>query len=433
MDIWEKSIKRITKKGLKDYRQGDYIGKYGIEKDYESYLRGKQGGRQVEVDVNGRVIKIHQTEKAIPGHNLYLTIDARLQKKVESLLADKSGAVVAINPQNGMILAFASKPDFDPNIFVDGMTHKQWQRLVSDYQKPLHNKVLQGEYPPGSVYKIITAMAGIEENVVSLNEKIECHGHYRLGNRVYRCWKKYGHGWMNLVDAIRESCDVYFYQLGLQLGVDRLARYATACGLGKKTGSGMDLERPGLVPTSKWKLLHTGEVWQKGETLSIAIGQGFNLVTPMQMVCLISAVANGGILYQPQFIKSIQTVTGKTLFSARPKKSGRLPANLKTIQIIKKGLWEVVNQPGGTAYWHARDKDIVISGKTGTAQVVSLKKREESEDNNRYEDHAWFVAYAPSVDSRIAVAVLIEHGGHGSSAASPIAKEVIQTYLGTKQ
>jgi len=424
----------LRTKDIKKYRQGDYIGKYGIEKDYESYLRGEQGGRQVEVDVNGRVSKVHVTEKPKPGNNLYLTIDANLQKKVEQLLENKSGAVVAMNPSTGMVLAFASKPDFDPNIFVDGMTNKQWNQLVSDYDKPLHNKVLQGEYPPGSTYKIVTAMAGLEERVVSLNEKIECHGHYRLGNRTYRCWKKYGHGWMNLVDAIRESCDVYFYQLGLQLGVDRLAKYAKDCGLGKKTGTGIELERYGLIPTSKWKLLRTGEAWQKGETLSIAIGQGFNLVTPMQMVCLISAVANGGTLYQPQFIKSIQTVGGQTLFEATPKKTGKLPANQKTIQIIQKGLWEVVNKQGGTAYWHARDKEIEICGKTGTAQVVSLEKREGEEidatGKNRYEDHAWFVAYAPSVEPRIAVAVLIEHGGHGSSAASPIAKEIITSYLG---
>jgi penicillin-binding protein 2 len=432
--LGEISKKELKTKNIKQYHQGDYIGKYGIEKDYESYLRGEQGGRQVEVDVNGRVLKVHVTEKPKPGNNLYLTLDANLQKKVEQLLENKSGAVVVMNPNTGMILAYASKPDFDPNIFVDGMTQKQWQKLVSDYQKPLHNKVLQGEYPPGSIYKIVVAMAGLEKKVVSLNEKIECHGQYRLGNRTYRCWKKYGHGWMNLVDAIRESCDVYFYQLGLQLGVDRLAKYAKDCGLGKKTGTGIDLERKGLIPTSKWKLLYTGEPWQKGETLSIAIGQGFNLVTPMQMVCLISAVANGGTLYKPQFIKSIQTVGGKKLFEASPQKTGQLPANQKTIQIIKKGLWEVVNKQGGTAYWHARDKDIEICGKTGTAQVVSLAKREEEEekgvtDKSRYEDHAWFVAYAPSVDARIAVAVLIEHGGHGSSAAAPIAKEIITSYL----
>jgi penicillin-binding protein 2 len=432
--LGEINRKELRTKDIKTYRQGDYIGKYGIEKDYETYLRGIQGGRQVEVDVNGRVLKVHVKEKPKPGNNLFLTIDANLQKKVEQLLENKSGAVVAMDPNTGMILAFASKPDFDPNIFVDGMTRQQWNQLITDYQKPLHNKVLQGEYPPGSTYKIVTAMAGLEEKVVSLNEKIECHGHYRLGNRTYRCWKKYGHGWMNLVDAIRESCDVYFYQLGLQVGVDRLAKYAVKCGLGKKTGSGMDLERRGLIPTSKWKLLRTGEPWQKGETLSIAIGQGFNLVTPMQMVCLIAAVANGGVLYQPQFIKSIQTVGGKELFVACPKKNGRLPANQKTIQLIQKGLWEVVNKQGGTAFWHARDKDIEICGKTGTAQVMSLEKREEEENkstgNSRYEDHAWFIAYAPSVEARIAVAVLIEHGGHGSSAAAPIAKEVIKSYLG---
>ncbi|KPA18192.1 peptidoglycan glycosyltransferase [Candidatus Magnetomorum sp. HK-1] len=433
--LGEISGPELRKKGLKGYRQGEYIGKYGVEKNYEKYLRGQQGGRQVEVDVNGRVLKINVTEKAKPGHNLFLTIDAELQKKAEALLEGKSGAIAAMDPNNGMILAFVSKPDYDPNIFVDGMTHDQWNKLVHDYQKPLHNKVLQGEYPPGSVYKIITVIAGLEEKLISLNDKIECWGHYRLGNRVYRCWKKQGHGWMNIEDAIAQSCDVYFYQLGLQLGVDRLAKYAIACGLGKKTGSGLELERSGLIPTSKWKLLHTGEVWQKGETLSIAIGQGYNLVTPLQTLCLISAIANGGILYKPQLIKSIQTVAGKNLFMAQREALGRLPANSHTMKILKKGLWEVVNKTGGTAYWHARSKSIDISGKTGTAQVVSLKNQEENKsvDKSRYEDHAWFVAYAPSEKSRIAVTVLVEHGGHGSSAAAPIAKELIEAYLGREK
>jgi penicillin-binding protein 2 len=425
----------LKKKGLKDYRQGDYIGKYGIEKTLEKYLRGKQGGRQVEVDVNGRILKVNVTKKSTPGHNVYLTIDADLQKKAELLLEGKNGAIAAMDPNTGMILAFVSKPDYDPNIFVDGMTHDQWNKLVNDYQKPLHNKVLQGEYPPGSVYKIVTTIAGLEEKLITLNEKIQCFGSYRLGNRSYRCWKKYGHGWMNIEDAIAQSCDVFFYQLGLQLGVDRLAKYAKACGLGNKTGIALELERPGLIPTSKWKLLQTGEEWQKGETLSIAIGQGFNLVTPIQMLCLIAAVANNGIMYKPQVIKCIQTVGGQHLYDAQPKAMGILPASKKTLRILKKGLWEVVNKVRGTAYWHARDKSIEISGKTGTAQVISLKKQEEKEyeDKTRYEDHAWFVAYAPSVESKIAVAVLVEHGGHGSSAAAPIAKEIIKAYLGREK
>ena len=425
----------LKKLRLKEYRQGDYIGKYGIEKTLEKYLRGKEGGRQVEVDVNGRILKVLVTEKATPGHNVYLTINADLQKKAEFLLEGQSGAIVAMDANTGMILAFVSKPDYDPNIFVDGMSHDQWNELVHNYQKPLHNKVLQGEYPPGSVYKIITAIAGLEEKIVTLNEKIECRGSYRLGNRTYRCWKKYGHGWMNIEDAIAQSCDVFFYQLGLQLGVDRLAKYAKACGLGKKTGIELELERPGLIPTSKWKLLKTGEVWQKGETLSIAIGQGFNLVTPIQASCLIAAVANGGIMYQPQVIKSIKTVTGQSVFDAKPKVIGKLPASQKTMQLLKKGLWEVVNKKGGTAYWHARDEAIEISGKTGTAQVVSLKIQDDKDnkDKKRFEDHAWFVAYASSVDTQIAVAVLVEHGGHGSSAAAPIAKKVIKAYLGREK
>ena len=372
-------------------RRGDFIGKFGAEKAYENNLRGTRGGRQVEVNANGQVVRVLKTVAAKPGQDIYLTIDHALQKKAESLLRGVAGAAVAMEPGSGRILALASSPAFDQNYFAAGMSHEQWDLLISNPFRPMENKAIQGEYPPGSTYKIITAMAGLEEGVIDEDTEVFCPGFYRFGNRTYRCWKKGGHGQVKLNKAITESCDVYFYKVGELLGVDRLAWYATASGLGAPTGINLDKEAKGLIPTAAWKKRRTGVPWQKGETLSVAIGQGFNLATPLQMVGMVAAIANGGTRYKPT----------------------------------------ILNSDHGTARG-SRLADIEISGKTGTSQVISRKKddtRPEDERPAHLRAHAWFVAYAPSENPAIAVAVLIEHGEHGSGAAAPVARELIKTYL----
>ena len=428
----EISKEKINSKKYKNYRRGEYIGRFGIEKSYEKDLRGKRGGRQVEVNVKGQVLRVLNVVKAHPGHNIYLSIDAKLQKKAEELFKDKSGAVVAMNPSNGMILAMLSSPYFDQNMFVNKMTLKQWSDLVNDKNNPLQNKAIHGEYPPGSVYKIVTAMAGLEEGIVTQKDRVDCPGYYRFGNRTFRCWKRGGHGSVNIIDAIAESCDVYFYQLGQQIGVDRLSKYAKSCGLSLKTGIELDHEEDGLIPTSFWKLSQKGEPWIKGETLSIAIGQGYNLVTPLQIACLISAIANGGTLFKPLLINKIETVEGELVRKYKTEVSGKLKVSKKNLRLIRKGLWNAVNKKGGTAYWNARLDSIQISGKTGTSQVVGYKSKSKLK-KGLFEDHAWFAAYAPTRKSKIAVAVLVEHGGHGSSAAAPIAKELIKLYCENKE
>ena len=291
-------------------RGGDYIGRFGVEKSYENMLRGKRGGRQVEVNVRGQVVRVLKTVDALPGRNLYLTIDARLQKMAESLLAEKVGAVVAMDPDNGYILAMASNPTFDQNAFVSGLSHDEWNALLSNPDHPMTNKVLQGEYPPASTYKIVTAIAGLEEGVVDEKTIINCPGYYAYGDRVFRCWRRGGHGKVDMHRAIAESCDVYFYQVGEGVGVDRLAHYATALGLGSPTGINLDNESRGLIPTAEWKRKRMGEPWQLGETLPIAIGQGFNLTTPLQMATLVAAIANGGTLYRPVIVRAIETADG---------------------------------------------------------------------------------------------------------------------------
>ncbi len=418
-----------------DCRPGDFVGKFGVEKTFESVLRGERGGRQVEVNAKGQVVRVLQTVDARPGHNVYLTIDRGLQQKAEEMLRGVAGAVVAMDPGSGEILAMVSSPSFDQNAFVSGMTYDQWEALISNPNRPMENKAVQGEYPPASTYKIVTAIAGLEEGVIDEKTTFYCPGFYRFGNRVYRCWKKGGHGSVEVVRALAESCDVFFYQVGQRVGVDRLAQYATALGLGSPTDVALDHEADGLVPTAAWKRKKTGIPWQGGENLSIAIGQGYNLVTPIQMLGLVAAVGNGGVRYRPQILKRIENTQGDVVRSESPTEAARIEFSEKTMELVRRGLWEAVNTAGGTAFrsrWSAVD----ISGKTGTAQVVGRKEDETADDQeevaHHHKDHAWFVAYAPSEEPKIAVAVIVEHGEHGSSTAAPIARAMIETYLGGK-
>ncbi len=412
-------------------RRGDLIGKFGAEKAFESFLQGERGGRQVEVSANGRVVRVLKTVAAKPGQNIHLTLDFRLQKKTESLLRGVAGAAVAMDPASGRILALASSPSFDQNYFVSGMSHEQWDSLISNPFRPMENKAIQGEYPPGSTFKIITALAGLVEGVIDENTEFFCPGHYRFGNRIYRCWKRGGHGKVKIIKAIAESCDVYFYQVGAQLGVDRLAWYAKAAGLGSPTGIKLDKEARGLVPTAAWKKKRTRIAWQKGETLSVAIGQGFNLATPLQMAGMTAAIANGGTRFKPMILDSIKTADGRLIYQNEPQVMGKVPVTEHALELVRKGLWEVVNSDRGTARGSSL-VDIAFSGKTGTSQVISRKrddKRSEAEMPAHLRPHAWFVAYAPSEAPKIAIAVLVEHGEHGSGAAAPIAREMIKTFL----
>jgi len=429
--IGEINTKELQRDIYADCRPGDLIGKFGVEKSLETYLRGERGGRQVEVNANGQVVQVLQTVPARNGHNVFLTIDSRLQQRAEELLRDNAGAAVALDPNSGEILALASSPAFDQNDFITGLSRDKWNALVNNPLRPLENKAIQGEYPPASTYKIITAMAGLQEGVIDEHEILFCPGYYHFGNRNYRCWRRGGHGSVDLVKAIAQSCDVYFYQVGQRLGIDRLAWYAKAAGLGSKTGVELDHEGNGLVPTAAWKKKRTGIPWQPGETLSVAIGQGFNLVTPLQMAVFSASVANGGVRYQPTLVKQIISWDGQTVLQNKPRVAGRLPVSPENLALVQKGMWEVVQGERGTARI-ARLKEMEISGKTGTAQVVSREKAEESEKGKnvrKYKDHAWFIAYAPSDHPQLAIAVIVEHGEHGSSAAAPVARELIKTYL----
>jgi len=416
----------------KDYRLGSFVGKYGVEYKWESDLKGRDGGQQIEVDAFGREIKPMGKVEPIPGNNLILTIDLDLQMIAEEAFRDKNGALIAIDPKSGRILAMVSKPSFDPSIFARKITQEEWRDLMENPHRPLQNKGIQGQYPPGSVFKIITAIAGLETGTITPQTQLVCTGSYHYGNRNFRCWKDGGHGTLNLHRAIVESCDVFFYQVGLKVGVDNISRYASEFGLGKKTGISLPHEKSGTLPSSSWKRKYLGASWYSGETLSLAVGQGYLNVTPLQLALLISTIANGGKLYLPQIVERVENISGETLKEYPPVELGRVNVSERTLRIIQEALLGAVNEPQGTG-WGCALKEIKVAGKTGTAQVVRMPENFKKGDMNRmplrFRDHAWFVAYAPWEDPKIAISVLVEHGGFGAAAAVPIAKKVIEGYF----
>jgi penicillin-binding protein 2 len=430
--LGEVNQKELESGDFPHVRSGDQIGRYGVEKSFESYLQGRRGGRQVEVDVNGRVVQVLKTVDPVPGNDLHLTLDRPLQQLAEELLKDRDGAVVALDPSNGDVLVMASSPAFDQNDFIGGISNDKWRALMENPGRPMTNKAIQGEYPPASTYKTLTAIAALEEKAIDIDTTFFCPGFYMFRGRKYQCWSKHGHGRMTVVKALARSCDVFFYQAGEKIGVDALAQYARGCGLGRSTGIDLDHERQGLIPTSGWKRERFNEPWFPGETLSISIGQGFNLVTPLQMAVFTAAVANGGTLFRPRIVTTVKAVDGRVVAELEPEIIGGIPAGKKTLELVREGLTEVVQGDRGTAR-SIRITQIEMAGKTGTAQVFSRKTGEKFDNEKRertLQDHAWFVCYAPARNPVIAISVIIEHGAHGSSAAAPVAGTLVKKYLG---
>lgn len=431
-------IGEITEKQLSQAKDGEYhlgslIGQSGIEKLIEKELKGKHGSKQVEVDAYGRELRVVRSTEAIPGSNVTLTLSLKLQKLTAELLEGKNGAIVVMDPRNGEILAMASNPSFDPNIFASGISGAEWNKLTTNKYKPLQNKATQGQYPPGSVYKIVVATAALEEGIINPQTIFDCPGYFVFGGKVFSDWKKGGHGEVNLHRAIVESCDVYFYKVGARLNVDALARYAKGFGLGRLTELNLPEEKSGIVPSSEWKLKTMGEKWYPGETISIAIGQGYNLITPIQMATMISAVANGGTRYRPALIKKIESVNGKVIYQFKPEVLGILPARPSTLKLIREALKGVVNEQHGTGF-RAKINGITVAGKTGTAQVAKLREEWNTKDIEKipepFRDHAWFVAFAPFEQPELAIAILIENAGQGGSRFAPLAKRIIEAYFG---
>jgi len=431
-EVDEGDLKQAKEKA---YRMGSTIGKYGVEYEWEAQLRGVDGGRQIEVDALGREIKPLRSVESFPGNNVFLTIDYDLQQVAEEAYQEKHGALLAMEIKTGRILAMVSKPSFDPSVFARNITPQEWRALIEHPFHPLQNKGIQGQYPPGSVFKIVTAIAGLETRAITPQTQITCTGVFPYGDRDFRCWKEGGHGTINLHRALAESCDTYFYQVGLKVGVDAIAHYASELGLGKKTGISLPHEKSGIVPSTSWKKKRFGVSWYTGETLSFAVGQGYLNTTPLQILTLIAAVANGGRIMLPQVVERVEDVYGKKLKEYPPVETGRAEISKETLCLVQEALMAAVNEPRGTG-GAAALKEVKVAGKTGTAQVIRMAADFKKGDMNRmplkFRDHAWFAAYAPFEDPQIAIAVLVEHGGYGGAAAAPIAKKVMEKYFNLK-
>ena len=419
------------------YRGGDLIGKMGLEKLREKALRGEKGNSSSEVNARGFEQQLLTHVEPVPGNEVRLTLDIDLQKVAEESmdLEERSGAVVAMEVKTGRILVLASTPRLHLADFEGGISTKNWNALLDNPKHPLINKALQAMYPPGSTYKMVTALAGLAKGVITKDTTFFCPGHIDFGNRQYNCWKHGGHGTVNLKRAITESCDVFFYQVGMRLGVDVLAEYANKLGLGLKTGVELENEKSGLIPTREWKKKKYGVKWQDGETLSLAIGQGFNLVTPLQLCQMTAILANGGKRYEPQLIESVTDADGKVLESFTPKLAGELKEDEKKYLLqIREGMVEVIQGARGTARV-ARIEGINMGGKTGSAQVVRLEQYKHLQEEDipyKYRDHALFICFAPAEDPEIAVTVVVEHGLHGGSSAAPVARAVMRKYFANR-
>ncbi len=424
-----RDLKRLASRG---FEASDFIGRAGLEAQFEDLLRGKKGRQLVEVDARGRIRRVVAEEPPQIGKSLVLTVDSIFERKAYALLEGKSGAMVVLDPRDGRVLALVSAPGIEPARFLKGFSYEEWKTIQKDVKNPLLNKALLA-YHPGSTFKLVTAMAALEKGVILPEKVLYCPGYYRLGRRVFRCWRPGGHGKVSLVKAIEVSCDTYFYQVGEAVGIDTLAQVARLCGFGRRTGLGLPGEKAGLVPDRAWKLKTYKEPWQKGETLNVAIGQGALMVTPLQLAKFLAALVNGGHLLRPWYVRQMLNPYGEVWAEGRPVEEGRLPASPSTLSWLKKGLVAAVNGEHGTGR-AARLKKVVVGGKTGTAQVVGMKKRVKSEKLPYLKrDHAWFMAFAPAEKPEIVLVVFVEHGGHGGSAAAPLAGKFLRFYFEGKE
>ncbi|MGH9690122.1 MAG: penicillin-binding protein 2 [Candidatus Acidiferrales bacterium] len=402
------------------YRPGDIVGKAGLEKEYNDQLEGTDGMRRVVVNSVGKAVRTLDDVEAIPGKPIQLTIDYDMQSIAENDMADKTGAVVAMDGRTGEILAMVSRPTFDPNDFAVRIAPKEWQELNTDHSTPLLNRAIQAQLAPGSVFKIVMATAMLESKALPENFTVFCPGHADFYGRTFHCWDKKGHGTVDLHRGIVQSCDIFFYNVGQRLGIDRIHEYATALGLGSRTGVDLPSEAEGLIPSQDWVQRVFHHKWYAGETISVAIGQGAVTVTPIQLVRMVAAVASGGTLLQPHLLKNLT-----------PLKVSHFPLSDDTVEQVTDGMYGVINEGGTGAA--LRLQNIDFSGKSGSAQVISNElKGRVGGGGKQYQDNAWFVGYAPRRNPEIVVAVLVQGGEHGASVAGPIVRDIVKAYYDKK-
>jgi len=432
--INDADVKRIDEAGLAtNYKGTDHIGKLGIEGAYEKELHGLTGSEQVEIDAGGRAIRALSRSEPISGNNLIVTLDLELQKVAEEAFQDYRGALVAIDPKTGEILALVSKPGFDPNLFVDGIDPQNWDALNNSPDKPLNNRALRGQYPPGSTIKPFMALAGLEYKKRTPEYAISDPGFYSLPGvpHRYRDHKKEGHGMVNMHKAIVVSCDTYFYGLATDLGIDSIHRYLSQFGFGAPTGIDIEGETPGLAPSQEWKQRRFKQKWYAGDTVSIGIGQGYLLATPLQLAAATATLANNGRVVHPHLLKALQNSQTQETREIETKDGELVAIKPEHLALIKTSMVDVT-RPGGTAVRAGQGAPYTIAAKTGTAQVVGMKQGEtynEKRIKEEHRDHALFVAFAPADDPKLAMAILVENGGHGGATAAPIAREVFDFHL----
>lgn len=432
-------VGRIDERDLRhldatNYRGTSYTGKTGIEKQYEQFLHGSVGHRQVEANAQGRILRTLQETAPAAGRNLYLTLDADLQRAAESALGKYSGAIVALAPATGEVLALVSKPGYDPNAFVRGISTTDYLALQNHREQPLYNRALLGQYPPGSTLKPFLGLAGLEYGVADRHQEVFCPGYYVLPGeeRRFRDWKREGHGHMDLDEAITQSCDVYFYDLARRLGIDRIHTFLRQFGFGQSTGIDMTIEREGLLPSREWKRRQRGMVWFPGETLNTGIGQGYTLTTPLQLAVATATLATRGRRTRPHLVYGMEDPANGEMTINEPEVLAPVEGiSPDSWAFIMDAMTHVVHAPRGTG-WRLRDAPYQIAGKTGTAQVFGIEQEEEYEEEDvarELRDHALFIAFAPAQEPQIALAVVVENGGSGGSVAAPIAREVLDHYL----
>lgn len=441
--INESDVEQLEENDLAaNYRGSDYIGKIGLEQSYESELHGITGIEQVEVDSSGRAVRLLSRTAPVSGNTLVLSIDANLQEIAERAFGNYRGALVAIDPNNGEVLAFVSKPGYDPSLFIDGIDEQSWEELNNSPDHPLNNRALRGQYPSGSTIKPFMALAGLFYKTRSPSYSINDPGYYTLPghSHQYRDWKAGGHGSVDMFKSIVVSCDTYYYGLATELGIDNIYSFLSRFGFGKKTGIDLgkrldngefESESSGLLPSQAWKMQRYNQKWYAGDTVSVGIGQGYSLVTPLQLAHAVATLANDGVSYRPHLVREIRSprANENRTISVAPEQDMNLSP--EDVALVKRAM-VAVTQPGGTAVAASLGASYNIAGKTGTAQVVGMKQGEKydaSKLNERHRDHAWFIAFAPAEQPKIALVVLVENGGHGGSTAAPIARKVMDYYL----
>jgi penicillin-binding protein 2 len=433
--INERDLDRIGEAGLAaNYKGTDHIGKTGLEQSYESELHGVTGYEQVEVDSAGRGVRTLSRTAPVPGNNLVLTLDIKLQEVAEQAFGDRRGALVAIEPATGAILAFVSRPGFDPNLFVDGIDTVSWDALNTSADRPLVNRALAGTYPPGSTFKPYMALAALELGMRTPQQAIDDPGYFMFRGHRFRDDKPGGHGTVDMYKSLVESCDTYYYVLGNDLGIDNIARYIGRFGFGAKTGIDVEGEARGVLPSQEWKRRRFKKPeqrkWYAGETISVAIGQGYNAYTPLQMAQAFATLANNGVMYRPRLVNYVENTRSGERTPIEPQLERTIKLRPENLAFIKRALAGV--NAAGTGARAFAGAEYTSAGKTGTAQVIAMKQNEKYDEKRvaeRHRDHALFVAYAPLEQPRIALAVVVENGGFGARAAAPIARQVLDFYL----